>query len=592
MKKLLSFLPIIMMVVVTACTKGGEEPEDPTPAPKPTPSVPTITLDSSISNFTTDGGSNTITFTSSDPWTANVVNTRADNWCTISPTSGGAGSAKITVTTTANDTPDDRSASIIIKSGSTQKTIKVSQKQKDALTVTASTFEVAAEGGEVKIEVKANINFEYTIEDDAKDWVTPVTTRALKTSTLVFKVAENDNNKKREAKITIKSGEFNETVTIYQSGTEPTIVISKNEYVVSAEGEVINVEVKSNVDVSVELPADAGWITENKTRATSTNTYSFDIAASQEYEQRSAEIRFTNKENNLSEVVKVIQAQKDAIVIARDSYTVENKGGQIEIEIGHNVEFDVSIDVDWINKANTRAFTTETLLFNVDENKTNDNREGTIKFTSKDGAISQVVKVYQAQEDALIISKKDIVVSEESGTLSFEIQTNVDFKVSEPNVSWLRAVTTRGLTTHTLHYEYDANTGYDSREAQIVVTNTKNNKSETITITQAQRDAIILAQKEYEITAKGGNIEISFESNVEVIATSDCDWIEVNTTTTRSLTDATLLLNVGENIAANKRTGIITISSHDGTLSETLTIIQKGQNSGSIEDFEEEQEEW
>lgn len=399
MKKLLSFLPIIMMVVVIACTKGGEEPEDPTPAPKPTPSVPTITLDTSTSNFTTDGGSNTITFTSSDPWTANVVNTRADNWCTISPTSGGAGSAKITVTTTANDTPDDRSASIIIKSGSTQKTIKVSQKQKDALTVTASTFEVAAEGGEVKIEVKANINFEYTIEEAAKDWVTLATTRALKTSTLVFKVAENDNTKKREAKITIKSGEFCETVTIYQAGTEPTIVISKNEYVVSAEGAIINVEVKSNVDVSVELPTDADWITENRTRTTSTNTYSFDIAASQEYNQRSAEIRFTNKENNLSEVVKVIQAQKDAIVIAKDSYTVENKGGQIEIEIGHNVEFDVSIDVDWINKANTRVFTTETLLFNVDENKTNDNREGTIKFTSKDGAISQVMKVYQAKKE-------------------------------------------------------------------------------------------------------------------------------------------------------------------------------------------------
>ncbi|MBR4047265.1 MAG: leucine-rich repeat protein [Bacteroides sp.] len=571
MRKTLSFI-VLLIVLVTACSREGNEAEELTPAPKPTPPQSAITLDSSISDFTTEGGSNTITFTSSDPWTANVVNTRADNWCTISPTSGGAGNAKITVTTTANDTPDDRSASIIIKAGNTQKTIKVSQKQKDALTVTASTFEVAAEGGEVKIEVKANINFEYTIEEAAKDWVTPATTRALKTSTLVFKVAENSNTQKREAKITIKSGEFSETVTIYQSGTEPTIVISKNEYVVSAEGEVINVEVKSNVDVSVELPADAGWITENKTRATSTNTYSFDIAASQEYEQRSADIRFTNKENNLSEVVKVIQAQKDAIVIAKDSYTVENKGGQIEIEIGHNVEFDVSIDVYWINEANTRAFTTETLLFNVDENKTNDNREGTIKFTSKDGAISQVVKVYQAQEDALIISKKDIVVSEESGTLSFEIQTNVDFKVSEPNVSWLRAVTTRGLTTHTLRYEYDANTGYDSREAQIVVTNTKNNKSETIIVTQTQKDAIVLAKESYAVENKGGQIEIEIGHNVEFDVAIDVDWI--NKVETRAFTTETLLFNVDENKTNDNREGTIKFTSKDGAISQVVKVCQ------------------
>ena len=37
------------------------------------------------------------------------------------------------------------------------------QKQKDALTVTSDKFEVSAEGGEIKIEVKANIDFEYSV---------------------------------------------------------------------------------------------------------------------------------------------------------------------------------------------------------------------------------------------------------------------------------------------------------------------------------------------------------------------------------------------------------------------------------------------
>ena len=134
-------------------------------------------------------------------------------------------------------------------------------------------------------------------------------------------------------------------------------------------------------------------------------------------------------------MVIVTQTQKDALVVAKDSYTIESDGGQIQIEVGHNVDFDIEISNDWITKAqNTRAFVTETLNFNIAKNPTTDNREGAIIFKSKDGALSQTVKVYQAQEDALIISKKDIVVSDEGGTISFELQTNVEFKVSEPDV--------------------------------------------------------------------------------------------------------------------------------------------------------------
>ena len=69
---------------------------------------------------------------------------------------------------------------------------------------------------------------------------------------------------------------------------------------------------------------------------------------------------------------------------------------RIEIEVGHNVDFDIEIANDWITKAqNTRAFVTENIVFNIAKNPTNDNREGTIIFKSKDGAISQTVKVLQ-----------------------------------------------------------------------------------------------------------------------------------------------------------------------------------------------------
>ena len=544
---------------------------------------PQIEVNTSEIIFATDGGNNTIMFSTTENWTAEIMNSRADKWCSIYPTSGTAGESTITVTAQPNATLDERSASIVIKAGSVSKTLNVSQKQKDALIVTTSKFEVGAEGGKVNIEVKANIDFQYEIEESAIDWVKYDGTRALNTSTLVFNVTDNEDIEKREAKIQIKSGEVSEVVTIYQNGTKPAIIISKSEYVISANGETIAVDVTSNVDIAVELPIDADWVTENTTRALSTNTFYFDIAPSEEYEERTAEIVFTNSENDLSEVVKIVQTQKDALVVAKDSYIMESDGGQIQIEVGYNVNFDVEISADWITSGQTRALTTETLIFNIAKNTDNDDREGAITFKSKDGSLTQTVKVYQVQADALIISDKDIVVGTESGTVSFEIQTNVEFKVSEPDVSWLRAVQTRGLTTYTFHYEYDANMTYDSREAKIVVTDIKNNKSEIITITQAQKDAIIVAEEQYSIGSKGGQIVIEAESNIDFDVVISNDWIKQ--ITTRSLQSKSYTFEILQNTDKKDRQGFVKFVSQDETISQIVYINQSCAN-GNTEDIE------
>lgn len=390
MKKILFSLIAIMAFVACTDRGGNENPNN------SKPNAPEITLDTAAANFTTEGGSTIVTLTSSDAWTAEVINNRADEWCSVSPTSGSAGDAKITITTTVNDTTDDRTATVIIKSGTTQKTIAVSQKQKDALTVTSSKFEITADGGEIEIEVKANIDFSVVIEEAAKSWITHRSTRAMKTSTLIMEVAENDDAEKRKANITITSGNLMETITIYQDGFKPSIVLTQNEFTIPSTGETIAVEVKSNIDVTIEMPNDADWISENTTRATSTNTYYFDIASNDKYDARKAEIKFINKDNNLSETITINQSQKDAIVIANDSYEVNGVGGEIEIEVSYNIEFDITIDGEWITQQQTRALETTKLTFVVAENTTDKVRQGFITFTSKDGDISQKILVTQS----------------------------------------------------------------------------------------------------------------------------------------------------------------------------------------------------
>lgn len=396
MKKL--FISLLAIMAMVSCSESGETDNgggNNNQGGSNTPTTPTITLSKSSVSFEEFADEEKITFSATTDWVAEIVNDRADSWLSISPKSGTAGDAFITIKANNNDTHDERNATVIIKAGSASKTINVSQKQKDALTVTSSKFEVSADGGEVTIEVKANVDFDFTIDESAKNWVTHRSTRAMKTSTLVFEVDENSDSEKRKANITITSGKLKETVTIYQESNKPSIVLTQNEYTVPSAGETIAVEVKSNVDVTVEMPADVDWITENTTRAVSTNTYYFDIETNNEYDARTAKIKFVNKENNLSETVTITQTQKYTIVIAEDSYTLSKEGGEIEIEVEHSMEFDIKIDGDWITQKQTRALETSKLTFVVAENTTYNARTGSVTFTSKDGVLSQKVEIVQ-----------------------------------------------------------------------------------------------------------------------------------------------------------------------------------------------------
>ena len=151
------------MLAIIACTESETDGNGSDNGGGNNPSAPSITLNQSIVTFDDAAGEEQVSFSATADWIAELVNDRADSWLSISPKSGAAGNASIAIKATENDTPDDRSATIRLKAGSAMKAISVTQKQKDALTVTSSKFEVEANGGEVQIEVKANIDFEYVI---------------------------------------------------------------------------------------------------------------------------------------------------------------------------------------------------------------------------------------------------------------------------------------------------------------------------------------------------------------------------------------------------------------------------------------------
>ena len=396
MKQMLYLLVCLSALAWTVQACSDDNKSETPPAPEE-PAITFPTGSDTQPVFTTEGGTSSLTFTATEAWTASVgeADTRAIDWLTVSPTSGQAGTATLTITTEPNNTYDERNAAITLASGGTRKTLTVTQKQRDALTVTSNKVELEATGGDFAIELQANVSVSYEIEESAKAWLTPTSdTRALTTTTLHFQAAPNEDLQPRQGIITLNGGNgLTEDVTVYQLGSSPVLILTQSEYLVGSDGETIKVELKSNNTYQIEMPS-VDWITEADTRALSTYTHYFTVAPNDTYDAREAVIRFVDEENGLEQTVSIQQMQRDAIVVAQSIYEIGAEGGALDFAVQANVDFTVSTDADWITQVETRGLTERVLHFDVAANESEEAREATITLAYKD-ELKQTIKVMQ-----------------------------------------------------------------------------------------------------------------------------------------------------------------------------------------------------
>jgi len=405
--RIIGFVIFAILLCVVACSEGGDEPIELTPKPEVVKSE--ITIDSNlISNglsFSYEKGEQSISFVTNENWTLSIANTTSGvTWCNASVTSGIKGNSIVKFTVTENTDYDDRSVSITIKSGTATKTFKITQKCKEALLVTTNKYEISQDGGTIDIEVKSNIDYKMEISEAAKSWISESSSRGLTSHKHSLNISFNEESEKREGEIYFKSNNKVETVKVYQSG-EAALILSKKEVNVSDKGETISVDVKSNVEFGVQMP-DVDWITdEASSRGLSSHTMKYIVKYNETYDSRSAEIIFFDKNSDLKDTLKVVQAQKDAIIIGEKEYEVKAEGKTIEIELGSNVEFEISIEDDWIKQVESqsaRVLVSHKLYFQISENESEKERNSRILITDKNQQLTETILIKQKGKEVAI----------------------------------------------------------------------------------------------------------------------------------------------------------------------------------------------
>ncbi len=301
-----------------------------------------------------------------------------------------------------NETHDERNVAISFVGDKTKEIVTIVQKQKDAILISSNKIEVEAVGGNVDIEVRANVDYDCCV-DPSNDWVKIASqgaTKSLIDSRIRLYIEPNEELDGRQAKVTVSSGDIKETVSIYQYGAEPTLILSQDKFIVSSNEEIIRIEVRTNSDykyeIKQEVSADSLWVQPYETRSMSSYTHQFIVMPNYYYDSRCAQIIFTNLVNNTEYPVEIVQNQRDAIILSQDEYYFDCRECKLSFDILTNIDFDVEISSEWITQEEiiqTKGLVEKTLDFCISENTFREPREAIIRLTGQD--VEQDIKIHQ-----------------------------------------------------------------------------------------------------------------------------------------------------------------------------------------------------
>ena len=585
MYKLQGIMSWLLLLLAASCSDSEKELEEPVP---PEPVAASITLSEGTDKqplVESAGGTFSINFTATAAWTASIGNSRADSWISVSPASGEAGEKSVTITVASNESTDERSASVFLTCGEEQETIVVTQKQKDALILSQQVYELPDVESVIELEVQANVSYETSI---SVDWIEPVTSRSLTKETLTFRVAANESTEQRSGTITVKSGELEETVNVYQAGKaeEPVLLLSDEVLNVGAEGGTVDVQVQSNVAYTYRAEAEYDWIAEPASRAVSTHTIHLEVQPNETYDSREARFIFTDETATLTDTLVVRQAAAGGLIVSASRVDLAAEDTGFSLELQTNVDYTVSIDADWLEQVTSRGLKTETLTFSCGQNYSTASREAVIRLDSEIG--EQEVKVVQAgriedvgDHDFMNVSPPSLSLASDAASFTISVSTNVDYQVAS-NVDWITATVSGTTNASSVTFDVKANEGATAREGIITFTSSDGSMVRTVTVTQAGKEIpqLDILPAMFTLTSEEASIEVAVEANVKYTVSSSAVWL---VSPVSGLTESnSLAFDVAANEETSVREATLTFTSEDGSITRTVTVTQAGKEAVSL----------
>jgi len=182
--------------------------------------------------------------------------------------------------------------------------------------------------------------------------------------------------------------------------TDAKMTLLTDNRTIGSQGGLFTVEIQCTVDYEVEMPDASGWLREVAAGTSGTGIHYFEADPNEEYDNRTASIIFTNRTFGLKQTFTLTQMQKNAILVAEESYSIDASGGRLDFEVNTNVDFRVELSETWIRQTTSpsvRGLVGRTLHFIIDPNPTTEPREATILLVADD--VEQTITIRQQARD-------------------------------------------------------------------------------------------------------------------------------------------------------------------------------------------------
>ena len=477
------------------------------------------------------------------------------------------------------------------------------------------TFDVPMEGGTVTVNMESNVSYDVSIPADC-DWVTLPSssrTRGVKSSVVTLDVKENKSYHDRDVIVTIsnKDAGVSVPITIRQPFTT-VFTVDNTAFDVAMEGGTVTVNLQTNISYDVMIPDDCDWITlpatsksrmdgekarkSKKSRAATTEAIVLRVKENPGYKDRDAVVTIGNKDAGAEIKISIHQPFTTVFKADKTAFDVDMAGGTITVNMESNISYEVSIPsgCDWITmptaarskaRANSksRGTSTSAVVLRVKENLSYKDREAVVTIANKDAGVSIAIYIHQPFATEFKVDKNEFEVPMEGGTVTVNVESNVDYDVSIPSgCSWITRVNTarsRATKSSVVMLRVSENTSGGDRRAVVTIGNSIAGVSTSITITQPFTTVFKADKTAFDVDMDGGTVTVNMESNIsyDVTIPSGCDWITLPAgarSKSRGTTTSAVVLRVKENTSYQDREAVVTIANRSADVSVGIYIHQ------------------
>ena len=368
------------------------------------------------------------------------IDSDSQSWISEAPQSKALTTYTHTFSVESNPNTTKRNGSIeIIGSNGKTETVNIYQAQRDELVLSKSEETVPAKGGEVRVQLRSNVDYEVIMPENT-DWVEQI--QSDKADELIFNVKPNDRTEDREAEITVKdkNSDLSQTFTIKQ--IVGSIILEDSYFEVDAKGGSIEVNLSTDIDFEVIIPENIDWITRIETKSLEKRTFNLNVLPNSQTEEREAEITVKDVNSDVAQTLTIKQ-KVGQIIVEQNEFEVQFKGETITIPYSSDIECNVIIPESaqsWISVVETKSIESHSVQLSIDLNEAENERTATVKIQDINSPISQDIKITQM---AFGYYKGDIRAENEEDLKEIH---DAEYKIIDGNVyfGWVKTLTELG----------------------------------------------------------------------------------------------------------------------------------------------------